>query len=575
MGISIMEKQYAVRDRNSSILFKSDQFEIDLVTYTVPLSDGAELLICGTDEDEEIGSLQEKLREANDANIAKESFLSNMSHDIRTPMNAIVGMTALAKKHIDEKSRVADALNKIDVASSHLLSLINDVLDMSRINSGKMTVNTELFSLSDLLHDVLVIVRPQMAEKNHSFDFKVGSIDAEYLYGDALRIRQVLVNIINNSVKYTEANGKLSLYVTEDVDPGNKVRLIFTCADNGIGMSEEFLKKIFEPFERVNSTTVSRIEGTGLGMSIVKKTVEAMGGEISIESALGEGTTVTVSLPLTYEVQKLETGPLKDKNILIIEGESSAANLFTKYLGEAGARCEIVASASDAVSAITDADFHGKSYQAVTIGQQLAEGDSVFGISSYLHRSYPELVLVLCSLANWEEIEYQANRNGIHHFIPRPFFRKSLINGLSSALQGKDDETGGSGAYPDLTGKHILLVEDNLINREIAKELLAVTHAEVETAENGKDAVEMFSASDENWYSMILMDIQMPVMNGYQAAEAIRAEDRPDAMTVPIYAMTANTFAEDIARARESGMNGHLAKPIDINALMHTLHQAK
>ncbi len=569
-----MEKQYAVRDRNRSILFKSDQFDIDLVTETIPLSDGAQLLICGTAEDDEIGSLQEKLREANDANLAKESFLSNMSHDIRTPMNAIVGMTALAKKHIDEKRRVVDALNKIDVASSHLLSLINDALDMSRINSGKMTVNTELFSLSDLLHDVLVIVRPQMADKKHSFDLKVGSIDAEYIYGDALRIRQVLVNIINNSVKYTEANGKLSLYVTEDVDPGNKVRLIFSCSDNGIGMSKEFLEKIFEPFERVNSTTISRIEGSGLGMSIVKKTVEAMGGEINIESALGEGTTVTVSLPLIYEVHKLEAGSLKDKNILIIERESAAANLFMKYLNEAGARCEIVTSASDAVSAITEADFHGKSYQAVIIGQQLAEGDSVFGISSYFHRSYPELVIVLCSLANWEEIEYQANRNGIHYFIPRPFFRKSLINSLSSALEGKNDEAGNTSAYPNLTGKHILLVEDNLINREIAKELLAVTHAEVETPENGKEAVEKFSASDENWYSMILMDIQMPVMNGYQATEAIRAEDRSDAKTVPIFAMTANTFAEDIARAKAAGMNGHLAKPIDINALMHTLRQA-
>lgn len=570
-----MEKQYAVRDRGRNILFKSDQCDIDCVTDTIPLSDGAELLICGTPEDDEIGSLQEKLREANDANLAKESFLSNMSHDIRTPMNAIVGMTALAKKHIDEKKRVVDALNKIDVASSHLLSLINDVLDMSRINSGKMTVNAELFSLSDLLHDVLVIVRPQMADKKHSFDLKVGNIDAEYIYGDALRIRQVLVNIINNSVKYTEANGKLSLYVTEDVDPGNKVRLIFSCSDNGIGMSEEFLKKIFEPFERVNSTTISRIEGSGLGMSIVKKTVEAMGGEISIESALGEGTTVTVSLPLTYEVHKLEAGSLKDKNILIIERESAAADLFMNYLNEAEAKCEVVASASDAVSAITEAEFSGKSYQAVIIGQQLAEGDSVFGIGSYLHRSYPELVLVLCSLANWEEIEYQANRNGIHHFIPRPFFRKSLINSLSSALDGKDDETGNTSAYPNLTGKHILLVEDNLINREIAKELLTVTHAEVETAENGKEAVEKFTASDEYWYSMILMDIQMPVMNGYQAAEAIRAEDRSDAMTVPIFAMTANTFAEDIARARAAGMNGHLAKPIDINALMHTLRQAE
>lgn len=520
----------------------------------------------------EIESLRLRLQEAQNANLAKESFLSNMSHDIRTPMNAIVGMTALAKKHIDEKSRVSDALDKIEIASSHLLSLINDVLDMSRINSGRMTVVEELFSLGDLLHETLTIVRPQAEQRQHSFHFGAENIFAESLYGDALRLRQIYVNIINNAVKYTPERGEITLSVREEEADGRCV-LVFLCRDNGIGMSEDFLQRIFDPFERVSSSTLSGVEGTGLGMSIVKKLIDAMAGTIAIESAPGRGTTVTIRIPLRYESVHLNTAPLESRRLLIIEADEALQTLYRRFLDEAGLSYSIVSSSSAAVSAITEADFRGEGYSCAILGRDVGRSNSIFELASYLHKAKSELTLVLVSDLDWGEIEYRANRSGISAFIPIPFFRKSLINGLAHALESSDTGTVSS-AVPDLTGKRILLAEDNDINREIACEILSATKVSVDCAANGQEAVDLFLGSAVGTYDLILMDIQMPVMDGYAAVARIRGEAREDAQTIPIFAMTANAFAEDIARARAGGMNGHIAKPIDINLLMQTLRQA-
>ena len=520
----------------------------------------------------EIESLRLRLQEAQNANLAKESFLSNMSHDIRTPMNAIVGMTALAKKHIDEKSRVSDALDKIEIASSHLLRPINDVLDMSRINSGRMTVVEELFSLGDLLHETLTIVRPQAEQRQHSFHFDAENIFAESLYGDALRLRQIYVNIINNAVKYTPERGEITLSVREEEADGRCV-LVFLCRDNGIGMSEDFLQRIFDPFERVSSSTLSGVEGTGLGMSIVKKLIDAMAGTIAIESAPGRGTTVTIRIPLRYESVHLNTAPLESRRLLIIEADEALQTLYRRFLDEAGLSYTIVSSSSAAVSAITEADFRGEGYSCAILGRDVGRSNSIFELASYLHKAKSELTLVLVSDLDWGEIEYRANRSGISAFIPIPFFRKSLINGLAHALESSDTGTVSS-AVPDLTGKRILLAEDNDINREIACEILSATKVSVDCAANGQEAVDLFLGSAVGTYDLILMDIQMPVMDGYAAVARIRGEAREDAQTIPIFAMTANAFAEDIARARAGGMNGHIAKPIDINLLMQTLRQA-
>ncbi len=516
-----------------------------------------------------VEDLQLQLEEAKSANIAKEAFLSNMSHDIRTPLNAIIGMTALAKKHIDEKNRVSDALNKIEVAGVHLLSLINDVLDMSRINSGRMKIREEAFSLGDLLHETLIITIPQAEKKQHIFTFEASDIERESLYGDPLRLRQIYVNIINNAVKYTNDGGRIRVSVSED-QQDDKTILTFVCEDNGIGMDEEFLSRIFDPFERVTTSTLSGVEGTGLGMSIVKKLIDAMNGTIEVESKPGEGTKVTIKIPLRYENVALEAAALEGERILIIEADEAQREKYRRFLDEYKIVYALASTSTEAVEAVTEADFRGEPFTCAVLGRKMEEGADVFEIASYLHQSYPALTMILISDLNWQSIEYRANRSGITHFIPIPFFRKSLINGLKEALADKGGEAGTAG-IPDLTGKHILLAEDNLINREIACEILSVTGAEITSCENGQEAVDAFEASPVGFFDAILMDIQMPVLDGYGAVRKIRANQRDDAQKVRIYAMTANAFAEDIAKAHESGMDGHIAKPIDINILMQTL----
>lgn len=514
--------------------------------------------------------LRRQLQQVMDANAAKETFLSNMSHDIRTPMNAIVGMTALAKRYIDEKNRVIDALDKIETASTHLLNLINDVLDMSRINSGRLKLTNEVFSLSDLIHDILIITRPLMESRKHIFHLHLGQIEAESFQGDPLRIRQILVNILSNAAKYTEDGGRVDFYVSEEAEQ-DRCRLSFVCRDNGIGMSKAFLDRIFEPFERVNSSTISRIEGTGLGMSIVRSLVEAMDGEIRIESTPGEGTEVMVCLPLIEEKIQVETSTLRGKKLLVVEQEEKLRETYARYFEEFNLEYTMVSAMPEALSALTEAEFRKQHYHLVLIGGMKEGSSRTLDLAAYLHESCPGVTLVLISEDDWPRIEYRANRAGIRQFIPVPVFRKTLINGLNAALQGEAEGT--SSGSPNLEGKRILLVEDNAINREIAVEVLKMTHASVDTAENGLEGAEHFLSSAEGTYNLILMDIQMPVLDGYGAARMIRSSSRADAAGIPIYAMTANTFAEDVAKAQEAGMNGHIAKPLDIGILMHILQK--
>ena len=562
-----MHDEFAVSD-GKRILYQTEGFQPEQVTNTVSLSEGKTLLICYHDQK----ILEQRLQEAEEAIAAKDIFLSNMSHDIRTPMNAIVGLTLLAKMHLDETPRVADALNKIETASSHLLSLINDVLDMSRINSGRMQFTPEAFFLNDLIHETLMFVRPQALKKKQSLQLATEDIAVESLIGDSLRLRQIFVNIISNAVKYTPEKGEISVRFSEEMTQ-DRCTLLFTCQDNGIGMSEEFLQRIFEPFERVHSSTVSRIEGTGLGMSIVKKLTEAMNGVISIQSKPQEGTTVQIRIPLDYQIIPVHTDALKDKRVLVVESDPALRTQYDAYLNEFRIEHTITDSVQAALDALADADIGSRPFHAVIIGQSCGEKEDKLDFAAYLHKYAPALPLLLSSNDDWEQIRYQAEHSGIVSFLPLPLFRKSLIQGLEAVLENLSKEKEAS-AYPDLKGKKLLLVEDNFINQEIALEILGATGAQIDVAENGSQAVERFLASPENGYALILMDVQMPVMNGYQATEKIRSSGRTDAATVPIYAMTANTFAEDIARARSAGMNGHIAKPIDINALMQVLRTA-
>ena len=566
-----MAREYAVRNAAGEILFATPGFDAAAQTETLALSGGAALCLAGEDElRAACARLEERLAEAESANAAKELFLSNMSHDIRTPMNAIVGMTALAKRHLDEKARVADSLDKIEVASAHLLSLINEVLDMSRINSGKLSISRELFSLGDLLHDVLTIVRPQAAQRGHRFLFSLGEVETEALYGDALRLRQIFVNIISNAVKYTPEGGDVSVSVSVERE-GERCLLRFRCRDNGVGMTPEFLRRIFDPFERAGSTTVSRVEGAGLGMSIVKKLLDAMDSSIDIDSAPGEGTDVRICVPLRGETLPLETAALEGRRLLVVEADEKLAETYRRYLGEAGLDFALASGSAEAFAALADADISARRFSAVVLGRQLAPGDRLLELAEYLHGSDPSLPLILVSDCSWEEIEYRANRCGIETFIPVPFFRTSLINALNRALRDSSAESSSSFDSLDLSRRRILLVDDNEINREIAVALLEMTGAQIETAVDGKDALERYLAAPEGSFDLILMDIQMPVMDGYAAARAIRASGRADAEKLRIFAMTANAFAEDVAKAREAGMDGHLSKPIDVNRLFAVL----
>ncbi|MBQ6124564.1 MAG: response regulator, partial [Spirochaetales bacterium] len=330
------------------------------------------------------------------------------------------------------------------------------------------------------------------------------------------------------------------------------------------------LSRIFLPFERVNNSTVSKIEGSGLGMSIVKRLVEAMSGTIAVDSEVGEGTEVRVDIPLRFEKIKVETENLEGKRILVIEADAKLSERYREIFSQYDLTYEIVPSAAQAVSSITEADFCGNGYDIAIIGCVMENSGSVTDVSGYLHKAKPDLCIVLVSDADWDDLEYRAVRSGVRMFIPVPFFRKSLINGLNKiAGDSRHGET--DTLMPNLEDRHILLVEDNQVNQMIALEILQATKAKIDTADDGKQAVKAFESSEPGYYDIIFMDIQMPVMDGYTAASLIRASNRPDGKTVPIYAMTANTFAEDIAKARSCGMNGHIAKPIDINNVMQVL----
>ncbi len=564
-----MAAGYAVIGADGRETARSAAFDEADVTQRVPLADGSTLLVSGGSETE---ALRRELAQARQTNDARQTFMSRMSHDIRTPMNAIVGLTALARTHIDERPRVADALMKIETASTQLLSLINEVLDMSYLDSGRFRVASAPFALSDLLHAVMTVIRPLAEKKQQTLRLSAGAVEAENFRGDADRLRQVFVNIANNAVKYTSEGGRIGLSVSV-TKTGQTALLRFVCRDNGMGMSEAFLARLFEPFERAENGAVSRTEGTGLGMSIVKKLTEAMGGSIAVKSREWMGTEVTVEVPLECVEQEPVPAALTGRKLLIIEADEDRRAAYERILGEAGAMLTVVPGASEAVEALTEAAFTGTPFSLCVIGGSRTDDGTLYDAAEYLHQASPGMVLVLVSDDDWDKIEYRAGRAGIRYFLPLPFFAGSLTAGLSRALTG--EESGGTVTEaPDLTGMHLLLAEDNPINREIALEFLKSTHAAVDAAEDGRAAVNTYLQSAPGTYGCILMDVQMPVMDGYEATRAIRESGRPDA-DVPIYAMTANTFAEDIARAREAGMNGHIAKPVDIAVLMQTLRRLR
>lgn len=526
-------------------------------------------------------TLKDALREAEEVNQAKSSFLSNMSHDIRTPMNAIMGMTAIGLSHIDEKPRVQDCLLKIKTTSTHLMSLVNDVLDMSRIDSGRMTLNEEPFSLADLIHDITVIVRPQAAQKNHNLQIEIGQIYEENLLGDPLRLRQILVNIIGNAIKYTLKNGEIYVYFKQyyakplpsKQQKNSVIWLDFLCKDNGMGMSQEFLERIFVPFERVNNAATNKIEGTGLGMSIVKNLVDRMGGQITVESQEGSGSSFHIEVPITISPQVHETLKLPSgETILVVDTQSNRVNQITAYLNDSGLVPVHIKTGLDAVTWLTERQYENHMPCAMLLGQTL-EDMPVLELAAHIRQlAGQDFPIFLVSEDDWAQIEYRATRAGINAFIPCPLFKSRLLETLSGFINHtQENENTCANQTMDYSNYRILLVEDMELNQEIVVEMLSVTGVQVEVADNGAEAVEKFENSPESYFDLIFMDIQMPIMNGYEATRRIRQLDRKDAAVVWIVAMTANAFVEDIRLSREAGMNEHCSKPIDPERLQEIL----
>lgn len=529
-----------------------------------------------------VKTLEAALQAAEETNQAKTSFLSNMSHDIRTPMNAIMGMTSIGLSHIDEKARVQDCLSKIQTAATHLMSLVNDVLDMSRIDSGRITLNEEPFSLADLIHDISVIVRPQAAQKNQELKIEIGRIEEENLLGDSLHLRQILVNIIGNAVKYTLNDGWIQIrfaqhFIESDAaeDSGQrKVILDFRCEDNGIGMSREFLEKIFLPFERVHNDITSKIEGTGLGMSIVKNLVERMDGQISVESEEGVGSCFTVAIPFVTAPQQAGALNLPEGAVVLIaEQRKERAGQMARYLRESGLASVHMENGAKAVTWLTEAQYEGHMPCAMLLGEEL-EDMPVLNLAAHVRqlagRDFP---ILLVSEGDWVKLEYQATRAGINAFVPCPLFKSRLMGTLAELTGSACAADTAADRGRDLGAYRVLLVEDNEMNQEIAVELLSVTGVQVEVADDGAQAVDMFARSPEGYYNLIFMDIHMPVMDGHEATRRIRRMDRADAGKVWIVAMTADAFVEDVRQAKEAGMNEHISKPVEPDRLQEILYQ--
>ncbi|MBD5500727.1 MAG: response regulator [Lachnospiraceae bacterium] len=520
--------------------------------------------------------LEDALLQANKASKAKSVFLSNMSHDIRTPMNAIVGFTNLAISRIDNTEQVEEYLKKIKTSGNHLLSLINDVLDMSHIESGKVRLDEKLCSLSDILHGLFNILQADIRAKQLKLQIDTVDVLDEDIYCDKLRLNQVLLNLLSNSVKYTEPGGTVSMRVVEKGGaPAGYANYDFYIKDTGIGMSEEFVKHIFEPFEREKNSTISGIQGTGLGMAITKNIVNMMKGSIEVESEQGVGTEFAVSFTFRLSSEAKEPQIIEEmehSRVLVVNDDLNACDSISHMLEQLGMKAEWTLSGKEAVQRAHKAAAEERDYQIYIIDWQLSDMSGIEAAGKIREETVGKEPILILTAYDWADIEEEAKAAGITSFCSKPIFLSELRNCLKSVIN-KDVEKPKSTTEKVVrknTGR-ILLAEDVELNQEIAVAILGDAGFQAEIAENGQIAVEMLKKSEPGYYQVILMDVQMPVMNGYEATREIRKLDNKELASIPIIAMTANAFEEDKQEALECGMNGHIAKPIDIERLLDTL----
>ena len=517
--------------------------------------------------------LEKAQQTAIEATKAKSKFLSNMSHDIRTPMNAIVGMTAIATAHIDDKEQVQNCLRKIALSGKHLLGLINDVLDMSKIESGKMTLSIDQVSLKEVVEGIVSIVQPQVKAKKQKFDVHIENIVTENVCCDSVRLNQVLLNLLSNATKYTPEEGSIQLSMFEEESPKgeNYVRTHVKVKDNGIGMSPEFLKQIYESYSRADGTRVHKTEGAGLGMAITKYIIDAMGGTIDVQSELDKGTEFHISLDLEKASVTEIDMVLPPWNVLVVDDDELLCQTAVDSLSAIGVKAEWTLSGEKAIQMAVEHHQSRNDYQIILLDWKLPGMDG-FQVAKELRRNLgDEIPILLISAYDWSEFESEARKAGISGFISKPLFKSTLFYGLRQYMGIEETKTPSSEQDFDMSGHRILLAEDNELNWEIASELLSDLGVELDWAEDGQICLDKFAASPEGYYNAILMDIRMPVMTGYEATQAIRALDRSDASSVPIIAMTADAFSEDIQRCLSCGMNAHIAKPIDAVELARLL----
>ena len=520
--------------------------------------------------------LQITAKEAEYANKAKTDFLSTMSHDIRTPMNAIMGLTTIAEKNLGDEESTRDSLRKISLASNHLLTLINDILDISKVESGKLKLSPLTFSIVETVENLVNISQPMIKEKNIDFSFHINQMEKEYLYTDQLRLNQIFINILSNAIKYTEPRGHVSVDLHEEKSaiPGS-IRLTYVVSDTGIGMSPDFMETMYQPFSRQIDSRVNSIQGTGLGLAITKQMVDLLDGTIECQSELGKGTTFTVVLDIPVADRQREDMRLDPIDVLIVDDDEILLQTAVDSLESIGASAEQAQSGLEALGMIENRHLSGRDYNIVIVDWKMPDMDGIETIKRIRAELDTNIPILLISAYDWSDIEDEAKEAGANGFVSKPLFRSTLydkINDLigkeSKSLEPEDD-------YSDLQGLHILIAEDNDINWEIISAMLSMFGITTDRAQNGRICVDMINSAAEGSYELIFMDVQMPEMNGLDATRAIRKLENTWAASIPIVAMTADAFSENIAACLDAGMDGHIAKPVDIKLVIKEIRRIK
>ena len=519
-------------------------------------------------------ALADALAAAKQANLAKTAFLSNMSHEIRTPMNAIIGLNSLALRNKSLPAETREYLEKIDGSARHLLGLINDILDMSRIESGRMILQKEEFSFRSMLEQINTLVMSQCAEKGLKYECQVLGGVSDYYIGDDMKLKQVLINILSNAIKFTDAPGNVSLIVERTGTFNDHSALKFMIRDTGIGIDQAFIPKIFEPFTQENSSRSSKYGSTGLGMAITRSIVELMNGEISVRSEKGKGSEFTVVISLKNCTRQGSVSHYiqpKDMLVLVVDDEEIAAEHARIVLDEVGIKADICLNGKDALRMLEVQHTKHRPYNLVLLDWRMPGMDGLELARQIRQRYDKTTTVIILTSFNWDEIMDEALHIGVDSFLAKPLFASNVIDEFERIARKNNMSLYRERKRADLKGKRILLAEDILINAEIMKHLLAAKEALIDHAENGKRAVEMFERSPGGYYSAILMDVRMPEMDGLEATRLIRASGHDDAETIPIIALTANAFDEDVQRSMQAGMNAHLSKPVEPDVLFDTL----